>query len=788
MPEETGVMGFRPLRALLPDIITLPQHFRDSGYETAAAGKFHDKRTVGTIVDPDSPTTGGSSTDDLLSWSLPYVSGGTGYTPPTAASGKKYATNSNTLATDPTDQLAYTDGKILTAGLSLIDQVSQGSKPFFVSVGFKKPHLPFVAPKAYWDLYNPANAPIAAYEQLPVNATTYNAAALGDNGELRGYEPYATNYASDTTVTPTTAEKRDLIHGYYASTSFVDYLVGQLTAKLAATADPVQTGKMMNETTIIVIWGDHGFALGQHGKWAKHTNMEQSSSCPLIIFDPRTPTTGATTKSPAQTVDIYPTLCHLAQLSIPTQPQDETTTTGRPLSGRSLVPVINDPTSKVAQGAITQISRNGGLGYAYRTEKYRYIEWVNKSGVVIGSELYDYSIDPNETRAVYRTDTSDSANNVTDAAYETIAYALSRSLRAEVSTQGTARFWDSDTDTYSSGPNRLQNSTPLLSFETIQQSYVHSLRLEPLTNNTALLSWSAVGNSTYKVTKNTDLSSTWNLHQDYLNTTELTINSTLAKEFFRVQLSDNDRPVFSTDPIVKADAASGSAYSGNIASDASDPNTGDTITFSKVSGPAWLSVASDGTLSGTPAVSDECPNYFTVRATDNHGASTDAILHINVTSSAVATVTTDFTSTHDTYAKQTAPTTNYGTSGQIQLREESGSNFARLGFVQFNVTGTTNITSAKLYLYSVDEGDTVNAHLTTNGWTETNLNWSNKPATGALAGSATATAGAWFSIDVTASVTANGTYSFVIDEKGDTPGKLNTSNSNFAPYLKIIHQ
>lgn len=784
MPEETGVMGFRPIRALLPDVITLPQHFRNQGYETACAGKFHDNRTVGTIINPDTGTSGGSSTDDLLSWSIPFNNGGSGYAPPNAASGSKQATNYNFLATSPTNESDYTDGKILDAGLNFIDQVAAGTKPFFVSVGFKKPHLAFVAPKAYWDLYNPSNAPLSTYDQLPLNASTYVNDTLSNNSELYGYAPFDTTYPSNTALTPTVAEKQELIHGYYACVSFIDSLVGQLTTKLSTTADPVQAGKMMDETTIVVIWGDHGFGLGEHGKWAKHTNMDRASLCPLIIYDPRNATTGNTTTAPAQTVDIYPTLCELSGLSTPTQPIDEVITSGRPLAGRSLVPVLNDPTVSVNTGAVTITSQNGETGYAYRTQDYRYIEWIDSSGNIDAYELYDLTRDQESRRAVYRVDTNDPTNDIIDANYESVIFALSKSLRNEVSTQNPARFWDSGTDTYSSAPNRLQLSTPPLS--TLTQDRVPFTCLNTVSNQLCL-EWSPLG-VPVKLIHNTDLSTTWNTYQDHLTGSEHVFPVTQTKEFFHVALSANDQPVFSQDPVVLPAASSGAAYSASLASYVSDPNAGDTISYVKVDGPSWGSISPSGVLTGTPTSTDECPAYFTVRAEDNHGAYRLAKVHVDVAPSAPS-LTTQFNASDDSYAKQSDPTGNFGTANQIQLRQDGASSVARLGYVKLSVTGTTNITSAKLYLYAEDETDQINIHaVSDNTWTEAALTWGTKPTTGTLLGSATPSAGTWFSVDVSSFVNTNGTFSFVLDEQGNSAGKLRTKEGGNTPYLEIIHQ
>jgi arylsulfatase A-like enzyme len=417
LPEETGVMGFRPIRAILPEVITFPQHFRNNGYETAATGKFHDPRTVGNIVDPDSSTTDGRDIDDVASWSIPYVRAANGYSP----SGKPAVDASDRPDSD------YGDHKILVEGKDLLDTLEAGDKPFLLAVGFKKPHLPFVAPKKYWDFYDRDQFAPATFQDLPDGATGFVQDMLLNNGELLGYEPF------NVSGLPSTAEALELIHGYYACASFIDALIDELLDHLSTKNDPMDPSRKMSETTIVILWGDHGFHLGDHGKWAKHSVMERSTLAPLIIYDPRNPANGVKTSSPVNTVDLYPTLCELAGLPVPEQPFSDSVTTGRPLKGRSIVPLLRDATASVNSGALTYIQRSGSIGYAFRTDRYRYIEWVNGSNAVTGRDLYDYKTDPMETK-----------NLISNPDYATVVYQLSRAMRAEPIAKGAFRLINSD--------------------------------------------------------------------------------------------------------------------------------------------------------------------------------------------------------------------------------------------------------------------------------------------------------------------------------------------------------
>ena len=787
-PEETGVMGFRAMRHPdnLPDVITLPQHFKDNGYETACTGKFHDPRTVGhgTIgANNQFPSASGKDDDDLASWSIHYVRAASGFATPkvTVDAGGANEEADVHVAWDDADQAdsLYADHKILTEGKTLVTTISGGSKPFFLAVGFKKPHLAFVAPKRMWDKYTRANMPLASFSTLPINVSSTTQATLENNSEINGYaDPEADGGGifqkySASIATPISDEKqRALIHGYYASTSWVDFLVGDLLDHLATTDDPIQESspgvkKKMSETTIIVLWGDHGFHLGDHGKWAKHTGMERSTSCPLIVFDPRSPNNGAKTNTPINTLDIFPTLCELAELPIPLQPMDNTAnSTGRPLRGTSFVPVLKDSSDSVNVGAINVFQRDGNTGYSYRTERFRYIEWVkNSTNVVVGRDLYDYTSDPLETR-----------NVATDSGYEAILYQLSRALRADTATQGATH---------------LQASTPI---STGGGAYLPFTKIENgTTSGSAILSWPQVGGQTFELLSNTDLSSSWPAFTSDLteNSHDYTIPVAEDRRFFRVAIGSNTPPQWDANPLVKDDASAGASYTGSIASDATDADAGDSITFSKIDGPDWLIVASNGSLSGTGPAS-ESADYFTIKVSDDHGAETTAKLQITVKDS--NTVTT-FEKTDDSFVKESAATTNFNDRTYIELRQSEASSFQRLGYVKYTVAGVNTVSSARLFFRisssaTNPELDSINVLAVSDTvWTESSLIWNNRPTTGSVLGSTSGAADEWVSVDVTSHVTGNGTFAFALDEQGNSVGKIYAQNGSVAttnaPYLEV---
>jgi len=415
--EETGAMGFRAIRTNLPNLVTMPQYFRSQGYETACTGKFHDPRTVGDTKkkkDSKGQYPDGKLMDDPASWSIPFTHYPHGYNPPNKPAWDE--------ANRPDSE--YVDFQIRKQGVQLMKRISKGNKPFYLAVGFKKPHLPFVAPKKMWNLYDRKAMPLAKFKDIPLNASEPTKASLQNNKELLGYNPFKKSGKM-----PTVEQQRTLLHGYYACASWVDVQVGELLKALAETNDPVQKGKKMSETTIVVFWGDHGFHLGDHSRWAKHTNMERATSCPLIVYDPRTPGKGGKTTSPVSTLDLYPTLCALSGLPVPEQPIDRSKATGRPLRGVNFAPLLKDPKASVRKGALTIFSMKGSYGYAYRTERYRYIEWVNKFNKVVAKDLYDYQKDPLETK-----------NVVNDPEYAEVVQKLARELRADPSSQGCVRL------------------------------------------------------------------------------------------------------------------------------------------------------------------------------------------------------------------------------------------------------------------------------------------------------------------------------------------------------------
>ena len=269
----------------------------------------------------------------------------------------------------------YADGRVAAETINRLRAAkkrrTENDTPFFIATGFVRPHLPFSAPKKYWDLHDPATLPMPKYEQLPKNAP---AVAGKRGGEIAAYKPVTAGDIGNEL-------KRQLIHGYYASTSYVDAQIGKVISEVDRLG--------LADDTIIVLWGDHGFHLGDLGIWTKHTNYEQANRIPILIVAPGVTRRASSTRQLAESVDIFPTLAELAGLPAPKGPQ--------PIDGISLVPVLKDPTTRVRNHAFHAYPR-GRLGRAIRTERYRLVEWRRPGEPEENAqyELYDYQSDPLE--------------------------------------------------------------------------------------------------------------------------------------------------------------------------------------------------------------------------------------------------------------------------------------------------------------------------------------------------------------------------------------------------------
>lgn len=368
-PDQIKVWDLRThFRENVPDVVTLPQFFKENGYHSREVGKiYHDP----------------AHAKDPKSWSGPSEFHITQNLP-----GHKYVLEKNleglngwkASATEKAEvaDSAYIDGKVADAAIKMLHEIKDST--FFLAVGFRRPHLPFSAPAKYWDLYNRDEIPLPEFPESPEFAPKE---ALHNWGELRGYTDIPERgELSDQKI-------KELRHGYYASISYVDSQAGMIIKELERLD--------LKENTIIVLWSDHGFHLGEHSLWAKTTNYELDTRIPFIISVPEQNSNGSEVLAIVESVDIYPTLVDLAGLPIP-----------RNLAGMSLKQFIENPDLNWDKPAISQFPRPWQyddrpeiMGYSIRTDQYRYTQWSDFStGEIVARELYDHETDPNETKNI----------------------------------------------------------------------------------------------------------------------------------------------------------------------------------------------------------------------------------------------------------------------------------------------------------------------------------------------------------------------------------------------------
>jgi iduronate 2-sulfatase len=376
-----GIYGLgRHFRDVLPNAVTMPQYFSKNGWKSASFGKvLH---------------TGHGNHDDPHSWDVPaYLDKVVEYLLPESTEGgqltreEAYFTNQklDRIGSLPkgyawenadVDDDGYADGRIAKKVIERLQfHQNEPEKPFFIMAGFVKPHLPFTAPKKYWDMHDPNAFPLASDQNDPEAAPGF---AGKRGGEIVNYAPLTVANLKETAV------QRQLLHGYYAAASFADAQIGKVLDALDRYG--------FSDNTMVVLWGDHGWHLGDHGYWTKHTNYEQANRIPIIFRVPGMTEPGSVTRQLAETVDIFPTLADLAGLPRPQGPQ--------PIDGTSLVPVLKNSEASVRDHAYHAYPRGPRMGRAIRTNRYRLVEWkrpgADQEEAVF--EVYDYQEDPGETR------------------------------------------------------------------------------------------------------------------------------------------------------------------------------------------------------------------------------------------------------------------------------------------------------------------------------------------------------------------------------------------------------
>ena len=317
-PDATRVWDLEThFRVALPDCITLPQHFKANGYYCAALSKvyhrgFEDGRSWN---EPHWYPNGKAIDTDPVDWTKQIVTKHavtvqeySATAKPDAEDNDKPARRRNgkegkagpafEISPKTADELP--DGATAAEAVKRLHALKSKREPFFLAVGFLKPHLPFVAPKEYWDLYDPDKIPLPAIDHLPEGAPEF---AGHNNSELHNYQgvPQGNPIPADFAKT--------LRHGYYACVSYTDAQIGRVLDALDKEG--------LADNTIIVLWGDHGWQLGDHGLWHKHTNFELATRAPLLISVPKQKTAGQKCDAPVEFVDVYPTLADVCGLAIP---------------------------------------------------------------------------------------------------------------------------------------------------------------------------------------------------------------------------------------------------------------------------------------------------------------------------------------------------------------------------------------------------------------------------------------------------------------------------------------
>jgi len=431
-PDEIGVIeNTAYFRELNPEIVTLPQHFIKHGYEAVYCGKIYHARMTdndhswsrkpafkrcpvkmkwlpGNYALKENQELWASNKEKMLAKYGKAGSGG-------LIHGPAYE------SADVPDH-AYPDGYSTRLAIATLkDHIDKKPKqPLFLALGFKKPHLDFIAPKKYWDLYDRDKIQLAKQTSVPKGAAS---TGLHASFELRTRH----GIPKSGPIEPELA--KTLLHGYYACVSYVDAQIGLMLEALDEAG--------LRDNTLIVVWGDHGWHLGDMGIWGKATNYEIATRVPLIVWTPAMKARGESTSALVELVDIYPTLCELAGLPKPAH-----------LAGESFVPLLDDPKRKWKNHALSQfpnpalrewaanplspgmrqtffgplieeverkiikqqgkswdrgLFENHLMGYSFRTDRHRLVAWLDYRDIgaePLYLELYDHAKDPEETENV----------------------------------------------------------------------------------------------------------------------------------------------------------------------------------------------------------------------------------------------------------------------------------------------------------------------------------------------------------------------------------------------------
>ena len=384
-PDTTRVWDLKTYwRTAAGNFTTIPQYFKENGYYTVGMGKiFH-------------PGKHASGNDDPISWSVSYW-----HAPAQSGYWREFGRNHSWFSV--TDDMKNEHGDLMDEqiahrAVTTLQEIAKGNtnndKPFFLAVGFHRPHLPFVVPKKFFDLYPESSIRLPENPYAPVNMPE---AAWTDFGELRKYPDIAV-FNNTGAINETFPDKVTLAlrRAYYSAMSYTDYQIGRVLKELE------NLGLASN--TVISFWGDHGWQLGEHAEWTKHTNFELSTHAPFMVSAPGLTDKGIQSEALTEFVDLFPTLVELTGLpNVPLCPKDSRKVQVC-TEGISMVPLMKNPKEDWKPRVFSQYPREGTrvMGYTMRSDQYRYTEWVSFKGLmpnwddVNGVELYDHAVDPEE--------------------------------------------------------------------------------------------------------------------------------------------------------------------------------------------------------------------------------------------------------------------------------------------------------------------------------------------------------------------------------------------------------
>ncbi|HRO47152.1 sulfatase [Agriterribacter sp.] len=352
----------------VPGIVSLPMHFRNNNYQTVSLGKVYNNFEDGK----GSWVKNWRPAETTTNWDYQSEEGIRTFEERNKEwyKDQRIRDNNNLPQRGPAYEspdvpdIAYEDGRIASRAIEELQHFQDSREPFFLAVGFKKPHLPFNAPKKYWNMYDKKDIQLPSNYFFPRDAP--DAARLNWN-ELR----FFAGMPSAGPLPDTTAI--NLIHGYYACVSYVDAQIGLVLNALETLG--------LAQNTIVILWGDHGWFLGEHGFWTKQSNLEKGPHAPLIVKVPWK-SGGLKTGALVEFVDIYPTLCELAGLSAPVH-----------LQGKSFAPLLDNPDQPWKES----IFYRAGTGETILTTTHGYTEWINPgTGQPSARMLYDHRVDPEE--------------------------------------------------------------------------------------------------------------------------------------------------------------------------------------------------------------------------------------------------------------------------------------------------------------------------------------------------------------------------------------------------------